>query len=495
MSNNCVPLASAKFVLATLLVTAAAGCSKTYKAPERSTDIIDVEQQSSTIAVPISTDLRGLSATLEREIPKKLWSINKPDQVCAASKKVDLALFKLKTPTIKCRIVGQVTRGKMTISGSGKNIIVTMPLHAVVRAKDVAGILKQETATGDARIRAVVRLDMASDWTPKANVDISYDWTKEPGIDFLGQRITFTDRADTKLQSVTAQLEKTLPRELAKLQFRQEVESAWSQAFTSLELNRKNPSVWMQITPQALNYGGYSVQQGRLILQMGLIAKTRTFVGDRPANAKVTPLPPLKPLTEEKGKIRFTIPVIADYKELEPVILKALKKRSNRPFEIPGIGPVQARFGKVKAYGTTNGRIAVGVTFSAEDPRGAIGKANGTVWLTGRPVNPANTREVSFDDLEVGGVTDNSGTDLLIKLANAPGLTSTIADSLTQNFAKDYDDLLSNIGRAMEQKREGDFIIKAKIDQIRTGSLKATGQGLYLPVYGEGSASLVFDLP
>ncbi|NWP15614.1 DUF4403 family protein, partial [Escherichia coli] len=84
-----------------------------------------------------------------------------------------------------------------------------------------------------------------------------YDWTAPPGIDFLGRRITFTDKADEKLRPVVRDLEQSLPREIAKLNIRARVADAWRQSFTSLQLNAENPPVWMRITPQKLNYGGY----------------------------------------------------------------------------------------------------------------------------------------------------------------------------------------------------------------------------------------------
>jgi hypothetical protein len=47
------------------------------------------------------------------------------------------------------------------------------------------------------------------------------------------------------------------------------------------------------------------------------------------------------------------------------------------------------------------------------------------------------------------------------------------------------------IDRAIQEKREGDFIIRAKVEDVRTGSLRAAGKGLYLPVRGTGTASIM----
>lgn len=477
---------------AVLLGLAACGKQDTLdQPPPRATDTIDAKPQSSIIAVPIEADLSALYTALEREVPRTLWTIDKPDQVCAAPTKVKVLIVRIKTPTIKCRITGQVTRGALTITGSGQTFVVTMPINAVMHARDIGGIIKQETATARAQVRAIVRLDLASNWNPHGKVDISYDWTREPSAEVLGQRIVFTSKADAKLKGVIAKLEASLSREIAKLNFRTAVQKSWGDAFTSLQLNRANPQVWMRITPQELQYGGYQVHGRRLTLALGMKALTETFVGDRPADPPRTPLPPVRPLKQQRGALLFYIPVIADYAQLEPVILKALVKRSAQPFPVPGLGPVMAEFETIKAYGTTGGRVAVGVTFKArmQDEPSAV-PAQGTIWLTGLPLNPAGTQQVNFTDVQVRGASNSTKTNLLLRLANAPGISQTIAEAIGQNFSRDYTELMAKISRAIDEQREGNLLIRARIDDVKTGSLTATGQGLYLPVWGTGTASI-----
>ena len=79
------------------------------------------------------------------------------------------------------------------------------------------------------------------------------------------------------------------------------------------------------------------------------------------------------------------------------------------------------------------------------------------------------------------------------------GLLATLAGCanspipLAQNFERDYDELMIKITRAIASKREGDLMIRATIDDVRTGRLKAAGQGLYLPVEGTGNAAITLS--
>ncbi|MFN3818418.1 DUF4403 family protein [Blastomonas sp.] len=473
---------------ATLLLTYCAGWTDRGR-PPRTDDSIVVQPQPSLITVPVEAELGNLARALERHVPRELWRINEADQVCVESTGVDLGIATVKTPTIKCNIVGEVTRGPIRVGGSGKELRFSFPITAVVRAEDIGGILKRKTATARAMAHAVVRMDLEQDWTPRGSVSLSYDWLTEPHITFLGQTITLTEPAERELAPVIARLERELPGELGQIGIRRQIEQAWASAFTSVVLNERNPEVWMRITPRALQYGGYEVTDGRLRLRLGMRALTETYVGHRPEPRAPIALPPMQSLDAEPGALAFFVPVFADYRALEPVLIRALRRRSQRPFIVPGLNPVDARFKAATIYGTTGGRIAVGLTFSAQE-RGSSSPTSGTVWMTGKPVNAEDSRRVGFTDFGVTGTTDMTGGDLILDLVNAPGVAQMIAEMLAQNFERDYAELLGKIDQAIENKQTGDVIIRAELTRARTGQLQAAGAGLFLPVWASGTASV-----
>lgn len=466
-----------------------AGCDRNEGRPPRADDAVIVKPQPSVIAVPVEADLGSLSKAIGRAIPEQLWGIDRADQVCVKSERVDLGIAKLKTPTIKCRIIGSVTRGALTITGAGRDINVAIPLKAVVRAEDIGGVLKRETATADAIAYARIRLDLARDWTPTGTIDLTYKWTTAPHIEFLGQRIDLTQQADQTLKPIVAQLERDLPGELGKLKLRSAIEEAWVSAFTTLVLNEAAPPVWMRVTPRELQYGGYEIVDGRLRLKLGMRALTATHVGRRPKPKKPTPLPDMQPLSAKAGNLTFFIPVFADYRQLEPVLIRALRKRAKRPFSVPGLNPVWAKFRSAEIYGTKNGHVAVGLTFTAHE-QGSKTPTSGTVWMTGKPINAKDSRQVGFGEFNVTGTTDMTGGDLILDLINAPGIADMVADLLSQDFERDYVELLTKVDGAIAEKNEGAIVIRADLKRVRTGQLQAAGKGLYMPVWASGTASI-----
>jgi hypothetical protein len=172
-------------------------------------------------------------------------------------------------------------------------------------------------------------------------------------------------------------------------------------------------------------------------------------------------------------------------------VLRALTNRAQRPFQLPGIGPVMTRFDKITAYATTGGRIAMGITLSAK-PTGSPDETSGLVWISAKPVNQPGSQQIRFTDLEVRGKTNGFGGNMLVRLANSPALAGSVADALTQNLSRDFHKLLGKVQRAIVEKRQGDFVIRAEIGKVTTGTLRAAGQGLYLPVWAEGTARVAY---
>lgn len=460
------------------------------KAPPHATDTAPIPSQTSLIAVPIDASIAPLRAALERAVPRTLWTINQHERTCVKPQRVKVFGKKIKvTPPIACTIVGRVTRGALRLRGEGNEIVVDVPLNATVAARDVGGVLKGETATGSALVHARIRIDLTPDWRMQGKARIGYGWTKAPGIDFLGKRITFTDQADAKLAPVTRDVEREVNREIGKINIRDQATDIWRHAFTVLELNREKPPVWMRVTPQRILYGGYRLDGTRINLNLGIEGVTETFVSDRPDDPKPTPLPKLVRDTP-RPHLDIRVPVIADYAQLQPVIDRALAKRATRPFVLPKLGPMMVKFGPSTVYGAPDGRIAVGADVEAKLEARSGAPTRGRIWMTAVPVNEAGSATVRFTRIVVNGDTDGVGGDLLILLGRSEGFAPLIADALTQNFTRDLTELEGKIRRAVDQRREGAFVIRTHIDGFETGEIRAYGNGLYLPVRLTGGASV-----
>ena len=487
---------AASICLVLALMLGGCGGGGDPEAPPKATSVPRFEPRNSTLVVPIDLSLDDLQAALERKAPRKLWSIDKPNQKCIGGQRIRAFGANVKvTPDIDCRIVGEVTRGAISLSGSGNRLTIALPVHATVAARDVGGILKGKTATASGVVRADVSFALDRNWNASAKVDIAYDWREPPGIEFVGQRIEFASKADAALVKVIDGLERDLQEAVARAQLRPVLNDAWQEGFTVVELSKRNPPAWLRITPSGMGLAGYSVAGRKLTLTVGLLAKTETFVGDRPANPASTALPPQIAVPRSTG-LSFFMPVFADYAELEPPLLKALRKLATKGIDIEGVGSVKASFDKVIVYATDNGRLAVGIDAEVE-PIGqrtgiSFGKTKGRVWLTGLPHTEADSRLVTVTDLRIHGNTDRLSSNLLLQLMSTDAVREQIGGSLTEDFNKDYDKVLGKASRAIAAKQVGRFRLSATIDQVSHEAIQVTGAGLFTPavVTGRGQISI-----
>ena len=480
-------------VLSAALVSACSSSSEPdLPRPPRVTTEPQLPERVSTVVVPVTLSLAAVQRSLEARVPHQLWSINEHRDKCVPGQRIKAFGAKLKvTPDLGCQIVGRVVRGPLRLSGSGRRIMIAMPVSATISARDVGGVLKGKTASGSAIVNSTALLDMSRDWTPTARLAIAYDWTDPPGIDFLGQRILFVQRADKELAKVIKGLERDFQAEIGKVALKPLVEQAWRKGFTVVELNGRNPPVWMRVTPLRAGVLDYRIAGGAVILTVAAKARTETFVGRKPAEPPPTPLPPQLGGFANTG-LSFNIPVLADYDQLEPVVLRALRRLAGRGIDITGLGRVDARFRKVTVFATEHNRLAVGIDAQVEprDTHFGIGKTRGEVWLTGEPVQQPDSEVIRIRNLAIFGATNRTSANLLMRLVLNDAVNQEIAASLTQDFTKDYNRVLTSAKRAIADKQIGDFVLAAQVNSVHHDLVRVTGAGLFLPVEVSGTARL-----
>lgn len=471
-----------------------AGCSKgepdlAARAPPRVATPVAFPIQESRVVVPVRARLADVTAAAERAIPRTLWSIDKSGITCIKGARAKIGGHRVKvTPDFRCTITGHVTRGPIRITGRGERLRLAMPVSAVISAQDVAGVL-HESAKASAVVTADMRLGMAENWRPTADIDLAHEWKDPPHIDFLGQRIELASRADPKLKAVLDELERTLPAELAKFGLHREIEAAWRAGFTDISVNRANPQVWMRVTPIALGYGGHRVVGRDIEMVVALKATTEGFVGDRPKPPAPTPLPPPSQPGRATG-LSLLLPIIADYRELEPIVLKALTKLNAKGIDLPEVGRVEATFHRVTIYPTEGGRVAVGVDAAVRPAGSSRRPVRGVVWLAAVPVNAPGATRIEWRDLEIVGETDRRALNLLLKLFRSQLVGDEVRNALALNLQGDYDKLLAKARAAVAAKQIGDVRLEATINKVAHGQLVAAGQGLFLPVTARGTAVL-----
>ena len=468
-----------------------------YPVPVREGAAPPEVHEESVLVTSVGIPLRTIQRGLEQDIPRQLWSIDRKLDECVPRKQISILGQDItKTPKIGCTLRGSVKRGPIIVTGRGDRMVARFPVDAIVRAEDVGGIIKRETATGRAFIEVSARFLVSKNWQAGSDVEMSYRWTKEPGIDFLGQRIRFTGEADKELQPIIEQIERNLERQIEALDIKSQVASLWKQGFMVESLNRENPPVWLRLEPQQVGVGAFRVQGGRMSTRVMLQADTQILVGDKPDTPVPTPLGRNAAIKPGSG-FRANIPVFADYAELEPVILRALQNLAKDGIKRDGLGSIEAKFRKVTLYPTSGGRIAVGIEAEVQPIGEMTGKlwkrGKGEIWLTAKPITREGSEVLSFDRLEVYGNMDSLSGDLLLRVMSTDEVTSAIERALVEDFQSDYDDVLAKARKGLESVAIGKSRLSLTVNTVKHGQVIPTSKGLFLPLAASGDASFAMN--
>ncbi|WP_284124684.1 DUF4403 family protein [Parerythrobacter aestuarii] len=466
---------------------------ESYDKPQRVESAPGIDDGETVLVTTIGVPLETLRRALETDVPRRLWAVDRQMDTCVPQKNIKVLGQKLgKTPKVKCRVTGQVDRGRISLVGKGNRLVARIPVNATVTARDIGGVIKQETATGSAVMELSVRLSVGRDWRAQSDLDLDYRWTNEPGIDILGQRVTFTKPADRELQQVMRGVERALNREIGRIAIKPRVEQLWTQGFATLSLSRENPPVWLTIAPQEAGVGSFRVRGKELVTDVFVMAHTRVYVGARPADPERRKLPRNSGV-EQGGGFAATVPVMADYAQLEPVILRALGNLAEKGIEREDLGRVEIDFESVEVFATGGGRIAVGIQAEAE-PVGkrtgrSWGRSKGEVWLTGKPVTVAGSELVRIEDLRIFGDMDLMTGDALVRIIQMEEIRSAIEAALVEDFQADYARIVEQVRAGLADVDAGDMRLSFTLDSIEHGKIGVYGSGLYMPVQAQGSVT------
>lgn len=444
----------------------------------------------SSFALPVRLPLALLQQAVEDAVPATLWTIDEPDQLCVPAARVKLFDTRLKiTPDIRCRLVGTVVRGPIRLSSAGDRLRLVMPISAVIHARDIGGIIAQETATASATVTADLRPTLSPDGRLNARIHLAYQWQQEPGVTVLGQRIRLTEKADAKLAPVLAKAENDVARQLAALPVRSRLEALWRSGFTVQQVSRRNPAAWLRLTPQGLGLGGIRFEGGELQIDAVLNALAELHLGTAPSRPQHTPLPTIAVAGPASG-LTLNVAVLSDYPTLEAVIAKALAKVAARGIEVPDYGRVRVRFRRTVLYGTENGRLALGLDLTARGPHQFL-NTRGRVWLTARAQTMPDSERVLIRDMRLyTGRSRDQQLPLLVGVAQTEIVRATLEEALSQDFGRDYAKLMIKVDKALLAVPLGDFQLHARLGNVRHGQVLALGQGLYMPVTAIGRARL-----
>ena len=275
--------------------------------------------------IPIKVDLDEIERKLQSGIPEVLADLNHGRQVCIPAEWVewDYPCFrgwkiyrctgKTKiTPDIECEITGWVRRdGKLSVKGRENKIVLSLPVHARVSAKDVGGIVKSATAEARATVTAEAMVGIGEDWEPYLDIDLSLAWNQRPEMKLFNLiTITCASLVEPYIARYMADIEQRVAREaLADLNIRGVVEEVWRRLHEPLIVG-DNPRISIVFTPRSVKVSSIDIVDNIVEVALSLGGEIGAYVGEDVPVPAITPLPRLSlSQTDDEDGILITIPI------------------------------------------------------------------------------------------------------------------------------------------------------------------------------------------
>ncbi len=341
----------------------------------------------SIVDAPISYALEPALTALEQAVPTRFGDLDKRVQI-PGNKRQQVAFAATRTP-FAVKFDGQKLTLTTTVSYTGRGWY-----------KPVIGPTLSASCGTDGsppRLNVVLSTDIGlnPEWILESRSRVaslrasSSDVRDACLVTFL--KIDVTDQVIRAVRPLLASKLPALDRKIAAFDVRKRVEKWYGMLQRPI---RVRDSLWLELSPEQLRLGEFSLQDSALVATIRLYAHPRLVAGPQPIEP-TSPLPPLSPALKEVGdSARIRIEGLLPYDVASSTLSRELIGRKFRRFGR------SVRLDSIAVSPLDDGRVVLAVRVS--------GDIDGTAYLVGTPQLDQATRALIVPDLDFDVSTSNA---------------------------------------------------------------------------------------
>ena len=425
---------------------------------------------NSRLSAGIEFSLPALAADIERDIPQRLASIDEKIE-CVHRR---ILFWKVNA---NCDVWGYVERsGGVSLYGRGDRVYGSVPIHGVLEgqgANRFTARIHGETEAS-ATIEATARPQLGRDWSLDLHFGDGFRWSEPPVLQVMGREIPVAKYAEPRIRSQLAVVREHALAAARRLDLRDKAATAWRHAFEPIQLS-DSPAVWLQITPQNVNFAGMRANARTLRGSIELSGTAQTIIGQNPPAVAATALPMLGDDVSTPGAFDVILPVRIGYDVLKEKLSQAIAA-------MPQVAGVSVK--DVDVYPSA-GKLVVGLRVAkAADTDPSAGK---WVYLSGTVQADAGGRAIRLSN--VGVMTDDEGL--------AP-LTDSIATQLASNVNVDYgiayDNLLNAANAKFNRPLKDGFRMEGNLSSAALENVSLPADGVVIAVRASGELRILYGM-
>ncbi|WP_425148221.1 DUF4403 family protein [Deinococcus sp.] len=323
----------------------------------------------SSLSLPVSLPLSSLRAAALARVPDVLATVAQQQTFAGG--------------LLTVHLTGEVRRsGDLTLTPDGDGLRLSLPISATFRAAPVGlGDFLARDFKGAAVITAHVTPVISEDWNAGVKVQADYRWTDPLSFELMkGVTIQVQSLVDPQLRSRLQGISDNLNASARTgLNLRERATQLWAQLAQPWTL----PGVaggYALVHPQGLTVTPISFTQEAAQLTLGGSFVASASLGERPAAALATSLPPLKIGVPQSRGVQLALPVSLAYPQLSALATQ-YAARQDYPLPLP-FGP-RLHIQAVTLSSPGAGQLSAAVNLSLHGPLGL--NVSATVDVSGTP--------------------------------------------------------------------------------------------------------------
>ena len=438
--------------------------------PPLAPDTVAPFSTGSRLSAGIEFSLPALAADIERDIPQRLASIDEKIE-CVHRR---ILFFKVNA---NCDVWGYVERsGGVSLYGRGDRVYGSVRIDGALEgqgANRFTARIHGETEAS-ATIEAMARPQLSRDWSLDLNFGDGFRWSEPPVLHVVGREIPVAKYAEPRIRSQLAVVREHALAAARRLDLHDKAATAWRHAFEPIQLS-DSPAVWLQITPQNVNFAGMRANARTLSGSVELSGTAQTIVGQSPPAVTATALPMPGDDVSAPGAFDVILPVRVGYDLLKEKLAQAIAA-------MPPVAGISVR--DVDVYPSA-GKLVVGLRVAkAADTDPAAGK---WVYLSAAIQVDAGGRAVGLSG--VGIMTNDEGLAPLIE-----PIAAQLGSKVNVDYGIAYDNLLNAANAKLNRPLKDGFRMEGQLSSAALQSVYLPADGIVIAVRASGELSILYGM-
>jgi hypothetical protein len=290
----------------------------------------------------------------------------------------------------------------------------------------------------------------------------------------MGREIPVAKYAEPRIRSQLAVVREHALAAARRLDLHGKAVTAWRHAFEPIQLS-DSPAVWLQITPQNVNFAGMRANAKTLSGSIELSGTAQTIVGENPPVVTATALPPLGDAFSAPGAFDVILPVRVGYDLLKEKLMQAI---ASMP-QAPGL------FVKDVDVYPSSGKLVIGLRVArASDADTDPGK---WVYLSGMVQADAGGRAMRLSN--VGVMTTDEGLAPLVD-----PIAAQLASKVNVDYGIAYDNLLNAANAKLNRPLRDGFRMEGNLSSATLGGISLPADGVVIAVHASGDLKILYGM-